>query len=404
MRNCRSNDDNIINGVCVIVVKVSGKTKESGRSQSRGYTKEMDISKILGDTLTNTGSTNPQNEKATNPRGTTEYPEKDPLVYGSWYALRHVYGNMCQSAFTCDPSPRTFLGTPYGRERFDLRIPWPREGLSALRRGTQLGTSDPERDKLSSLKGDIQDREISPSNSHGPAPEIDTQTPGDRRAALISAVQGSVTSAFRPAKGSLVENFGSCCSGDFSKVKDDSVATTQIKHGEFPGDKLTLISDAVRLSPGIPRLMTQTLMAPLVTDDVMDFGLTSSADYSSFLPRRRRREQQPRRQRTTFTSEQTLKLEIEYQRTEYITRPRRYELAELLALTETQIKIWFQNRRAKDKRIEKAQLDQQMRAAALGTGSSQNIVPYPTGLTSRIYPTYLPCTFPVTMDATSKDN
>ena len=77
--------------------------------------------------------------------------------------------------------------------------------------------------------------------------------------------------------------------------------------------------------------------------------------------RRRRRENRPRRQRTTFTSEQTLKLELEYNRADYITRPRRYELAEVLSLTESQIKIWFQNRRAKDKRIEKAHMDHQLR-------------------------------------------
>ena len=91
---------------------------------------------------------------------------------------------------------------------------------------------------------------------------------------------------------------------------------------------------------------------------------TSSNVYQyAFLvvQRRRRRENRPRRQRTTFTSEQTLKLELEYSRADYITRPRRYELAEVLSLTESQIKIWFQNRRAKDKRIEKAHMDHQLR-------------------------------------------
>lgn len=79
------------------------------------------------------------------------------------------------------------------------------------------------------------------------------------------------------------------------------------------------------------------------------------------VPRKKRKEGKIRRQRTTFTNEQTLLLENEFRINEYIPRHRRYELAEHLQLSEIQIKIWFQNRRAKDKRIEKAYLDQQYR-------------------------------------------
>ncbi|VDI62256.1 homeo domain only family, other [Mytilus galloprovincialis] len=97
----------------------------------------------------------------------------------------------------------------------------------------------------------------------------------------------------------------------------------------------------------------------------MDSGSPVTSVFMGLMQRRKRRESRPRRQRTTFTSEQTLKLEIEYNRTEYISRPRRYEVAKLLSLSENQIKIWFQNRRAKEKRIEKAHIDQQIRNSTL---------------------------------------
>ncbi|XP_045767790.1 homeotic protein deformed-like [Maniola jurtina] len=58
----------------------------------------------------------------------------------------------------------------------------------------------------------------------------------------------------------------------------------------------------------------------------------------------------PKRIRTAFTSQQMMELENEYARTRYLDRSRRIELSETLHLNERTIKIWFQNRRMKEKK------------------------------------------------------
>ncbi|XP_036825966.1 homeobox protein CDX-1-like [Oncorhynchus mykiss] len=65
--------------------------------------------------------------------------------------------------------------------------------------------------------------------------------------------------------------------------------------------------------------------------------------------------------RVVYTDQQRLELEKEFQSSRYITIRRKTELSLGLSLSERQVKIWFQNRRAKERKItkKKIQLSQQ---------------------------------------------
>lgn len=57
-----------------------------------------------------------------------------------------------------------------------------------------------------------------------------------------------------------------------------------------------------------------------------------------------------KRKRTIFTADQLERLENEFDRQQYIVGAQRHYLAADLGLNETQVKIWFQNRRIKWRR------------------------------------------------------
>ncbi|TKS80444.1 Homeobox protein engrailed-2b [Collichthys lucidus] len=83
---------------------------------------------------------------------------------------------------------------------------------------------------------------------------------------------------------------------------------------------------------------------------------TRYSDRPSSGPRSRKPKKAPtpskedKRPRTAFTAEQLHRLKNEFQGNRYLTEQRRQSLAQELGLNESQIKIWFQNKRAKIKK------------------------------------------------------
>lgn len=67
-----------------------------------------------------------------------------------------------------------------------------------------------------------------------------------------------------------------------------------------------------------------------------------------------------RKSRTIYNSYQLQELNAHFSKTQYLALPDRVELASKLGLSQTQIKIWFQNKRSKLKKAMKLPCDQRI--------------------------------------------
>ncbi|KAM4731929.1 homeobox protein engrailed-1-B-like [Anableps anableps] len=140
------------------------------------------------------------------------------------------------------------------------------------------------------------------------------------------------------------------------KCRDEAATTTAasgensegLKSEERDGES-SASSLVVMNGTGTPAPESQPLLWPAWV------YCTRYSDRPSSGPRTRKLKKcksckEDKRPRTAFTAEQLQRLKTEFQVNRYITEQRRQSLAQELNLNESQIKIWFQNKRAKIKK------------------------------------------------------
>ncbi|KAM3823314.1 homeobox protein engrailed-2 [Vipera latastei] len=161
---------------------------------------------------------------------------------------------------------------------------------------------------------------------------------------------GARSPSAAPAAGSLAEG-GDGGSGDpktgvpAKKGSDCGELVGTLKSG---GGDLSLSSDSdssqtSSFPGGQPMLWPAWVYCTRYSD-------RPSSGPRSRKPKKKNANKEDKRPRTAFTAEQLQRLKAEFQTNRYLTEQRRQSLAQELSLNESQIKIWFQNKRAKIKK------------------------------------------------------
>ncbi|KAK9524030.1 hypothetical protein VZT92_017897 [Zoarces viviparus] len=154
-----------------------------------------------------------------------------------------------------------------------------------------------------------------------------------------------------PSSSSSSSSSSSTSSSPSSKQKSskqgEAAGTGTGRYADSPSS-IMVVSGSNGGSP--PTKESQPMLWPAWVYCTRYSDRPSSGPRTRKLKKKKSSPKEDKRPRTAFTAEQLQRLKTEFQANRYITEQRRQSLAQELNLNESQIKIWFQNKRAKIKK------------------------------------------------------